>query len=53
MPLFGMITFATECSMQPAEVARPIEERGLDALYVSEHTHIPTSKKSKYPGGTD
>jgi probable F420-dependent oxidoreductase len=50
---FGMITFATEYSMQPAEVAHTIEEHGLDALYVSEHTHIPTSKKSKYPGGTD
>src|SRR5215472_13465965 len=53
MPLFGMITFATEYSMQPAEVARAIEERGLDAFYVSEHTHIPTAKKAKYPGGTD
>jgi hypothetical protein len=53
MPLFGMITFATEYSMQPAAVARAMEECGLDAFYVSEHTHIPTSKKSKYPGGTD
>ena len=53
MPLFGMITFATEYSMQPAQLARAIEERELDAFYVSEHTHIPTSKKSKYPGGTD
>ena len=53
MPLFGMITFATEYSMQPAQLARAIEERELDAFYVSEHTHIPTSKKSKYPRGTD
>src|SRR5262245_48033829 len=53
MPLFGMITFPTEYSMPPAEVARASEGRGLDAFYVSEHTHIPTSKKSKYPGGTD
>jgi len=53
MPLFGMTSFATEYSMQPGEVARAIEERGLDAFYLSEHTHIPTSKKSKYPGGTD
>jgi alkanesulfonate monooxygenase SsuD/methylene tetrahydromethanopterin reductase-like flavin-dependent oxidoreductase (luciferase family) len=53
MPRFGMITFATEYSMEPAAVARAIEERGLDAFYVSEHTHIPTSRKSKYPGGTD
>ncbi len=53
MPRFGMITFATEYSMPPGEVARAIEQRGLDAFYVSEHTHIPTSKKSRYPGGTD
>src|SRR5215471_9650806 len=53
MPRSGMITFATEYSMRPAQVARAIEERGLDAFYVSEHTHTPTSKKSKYPGGTD
>ena len=39
--------------MQPAQLARAIEERGLDAFYLSEHTYIPTSKKSKYPGGTD
>src|SRR5215813_8256178 len=53
MPLFGMITFPTEYSMPPFEVARASEGRGLDAFYVSEHTHIPTSKKSKYPGETD
>lgn len=53
MPKFGLITFATEYSMQPAEVAQAIEERELDAFYVSEHTHIPISKESKYPGGGD
>lgn len=53
MPQFGMITFATEYSMSPVEVACAIETRGLDAFYLSEHTHIPISKKSKYPGGSD
>jgi len=53
MPRFGMVASCTEYSMQPAELAQAIEDRGLDAFYVTEHTHIPTSKKSKYPGGTD
>jgi probable F420-dependent oxidoreductase len=48
-----MVAFCTEYSMQPAELAQAIEDRGLDAFYVTEHTHIPISKKSKYPGGTD
>src|SRR6516164_11259817 len=39
MPRFGMITFATEYSMQPAEVAHAIEQQELDAIYVSEHPH--------------
>jgi hypothetical protein len=48
-----MVAFCTEYSMQPAEVARAIEDRGLDAFYVIEHIHIPISKKSKYAGGSD
>jgi len=51
MPTFGMYTFPTEYSLQPADVAQAIEERALDAFYVCEHTHIPTSKQSRYPGG--
>jgi len=53
MPRFGIVAFCTEYSMQPAELAYAIEDRGLDSFYVTEHTHIPISKKSKYPGGTD
>jgi alkanesulfonate monooxygenase SsuD/methylene tetrahydromethanopterin reductase-like flavin-dependent oxidoreductase (luciferase family) len=47
MPTFGMFTFPTEYLMQPADVAQAIEERALDAFYVCEHTHIPTSKQSR------
>jgi hypothetical protein len=49
MPQFGMITFATEYSMSPVEVACAIETRGLDAFYLSEHTHIPISKNRSIP----
>jgi len=33
------------------ELARAVEERGLDSLFVTEHTHIPTSRKTPWPAG--
>lgn len=38
---FGVHIFPTEHSMQPDELARAAEERGLDSVWFSEHTHIP------------
>lgn len=38
---FGVHIFPTEHSIQPDELARAIEERELDSLWFSEHTHIP------------
>ena len=38
---FGVHIFPTEYSIQPDELARTCEERGLDSLWFSEHTHIP------------
>ncbi|MGE5378304.1 MAG: LLM class F420-dependent oxidoreductase, partial [Bacteroidota bacterium] len=38
---FGIHIFPTENSIQPAELARAVEERGLESLWFSEHTHIP------------
>jgi len=35
--------------MQPAPLARAMEERGFESLWVPEHTHIPSSLKSAYP----
>ncbi len=51
MAQFGVGIFPTDYSIQPVELARAIEERGLDSLLVTEHTHIPTSRKSPWPGG--
>ena len=48
----GVIIFATDKSIQPVELARAVEERGLDALFVPEHTHIPCNSVSPFlPGG--
>ncbi len=38
---FGVHVFPTEYSFQPDELAPAVEERGLDSLWFSEHTHIP------------
>ena len=47
----GAVMFFTTDSMQPAPLARVLEERGFESLWVPEHTHIPSSRKSEYPAG--
>ena len=37
--------------MQPAELGRKVEERGFESLLLPEHTHIPVSRDTPYPGG--
>jgi probable F420-dependent oxidoreductase len=32
-------------------LARGIEERGFESLVIAEHTHIPASRETPYPGG--
>ncbi len=48
---FGITMFPTDYSIQPVELARAVEERGFDSLFFPEHTHIPTSRKTPFPGG--
>ena len=45
----GAVMFFTTGSMQPAALARAMEERGFESLWVPEHTHIPSSLRSAYP----
>ena len=47
----GAFIFPTEYSIRIDELARALEERGLESLFVTEHTHIPTSRRSPWPGG--
>ena len=48
---FGVTMFLTDYSIGPAELARAVEERGLESLFFPEHTHIPTSRRTPRPGG--
>jgi len=48
---FGLAFFTSDLAMSPVEVAREAEARGFDSLYVPEHTHIPTSRRTPAPTG--
>ncbi|MEL0000180.1 MAG: TIGR03619 family F420-dependent LLM class oxidoreductase, partial [Acidimicrobiaceae bacterium] len=50
---FGVCIFPTADAMHPAELARALEERGFESYWVAEHTHIPASRRSPWPGGAD
>ncbi|MFF8370222.1 LLM class F420-dependent oxidoreductase [Streptomyces lydicus] len=50
---FGVSTFLTDQGIAPAALGRAIEERPLDSLFIAEHTHIPVSRRTPYPGGGD
>ena len=48
---FGVIMFCTEYTIRIDDLARELESRGFESLCVPEHTHIPTSRRSPWPGG--
>jgi probable F420-dependent oxidoreductase len=50
---FGVTMFATDYAIRPDELARAVEARGLDSLWFPEHTHIPASRRSPWPGGPE
>lgn len=50
---FGAAIFFTEHSIGPIELARALEERGFESLWAPEHSHIPASRRTPYPGGGD
>ena len=51
--LFGASMFATDYAIRPDDLARLLEERGFESMWVPEHTHIPASRRSPWPGGPD
>ena len=49
----GISTFPTEDGIDVRTLARALEERGFESLFVPEHTHIPVSRRTPNPGGGD
>ena len=49
----GITIFVTEYTIRIDELAREAEARGFESLFVPEHTHIPASRRSPWPGGAE
>jgi len=47
----GVFIFDTDYSIDIGILAKELEMRGYESLFVPEHTHIPTSRVSPFPGG--
>ena len=47
----GVFYFPTDYGINIAELAQALEDRGFDSLFVPEHTHIPLSRSTPFPGG--
>ena len=47
----GALIFPTDLSIRPDRLAAELESRGFESLWVTEHTHIPTSRRTPWPGG--
>src|SRR3954470_21619831 len=50
---YGAAIFATDYSAAPGRFAEMAEERGYESVFFPEHTHIPASRETPYPGGAD
>ncbi len=49
----GITQFSTDYAIRIDELARECESRGFESLFIPEHTHIPSNRKSPWPGGDD
>ncbi len=47
----GVFYFPTDYGIEVGELAVALEDRGYESLFVCEHTHIPTSRRTPFPGG--
>ena len=49
----GVYFFSTAYSIGIEELAVELEERGFESMLIPEHTHIPASRRTPWPGGGD
>ncbi len=47
----GVSNFPTDYSISAVALGRACEERGFESLWVTEHTHIPASRRTPHPSG--
>src|SRR3954470_3126423 len=47
----GVFYFPVDYGINIPELAIALEERGFESVFLPEHTHIPVSRQSPFPGG--
>jgi probable F420-dependent oxidoreductase len=47
----GFTSVMTDEGIDPRELASALEQRSFESLWVGEHSHIPTSRRTPYVGG--
>ncbi|MDX6583920.1 MAG: hypothetical protein QOI10_3104 [Solirubrobacterales bacterium] len=50
---FAVGYFPTDEGIDPVTLARMVEERPFESLFFTDHTHIPASRETPYPAGTE
>ena len=50
---YGIIMFPADYAIGVVELGQAVEQRGFESLFFPEHTHIPASRLSPYPGGDE
>lgn len=48
---FGALMFFTDYAITAVDLAQSLEQRGFESVWAPEHSHIPTSRKTSFPGG--
>ena len=49
-PKLGITMLATWNTLSPSQLAVEVESRGFDSLWLPEHSHIPSSRVTPFPG---
>lgn len=50
---FGAAIFPTDYAISMTELAPAVEKAGFESLWVAEHSHIPVSRQTPWPGGAE
>ena len=50
---FGYLSLNDADGIRPDRLAKELEDRGFDSVWMPEHSHIPSSRATPYPGGGD
>lgn len=46
----GVTLLSADTTIRPDDLARAVEERGFESMWLPEHSHIPVSRESPWPG---